>query len=75
MRQSAHRSPEASELRELANAEIEELDKMIVDIEQNLKVELTPKDEADERGVVLEVRAGTGKIVFERPPHLNDSWN
>jgi peptide chain release factor 1 len=52
--------PDSSELEELAKTEIEELDKNIVEIEESLVAELTPKDEADERGVVLEVRAGTG---------------
>ncbi|TLU88476.1 MAG: peptide chain release factor 1 [Chlorobium sp.] len=48
------------EMRELAQSEISELQKKIPDLEQNIKVLLLPKDEADSRNVIIEIRAGTG---------------
>jgi peptide chain release factor 1 len=49
-----------AELRALAEAEIPALHRRIPEIEQRIKVMLLPKDEADERNAILEVRAGTG---------------
>jgi peptide chain release factor 1 len=49
-----------AELRALAEAEIPALQRRIAGIEQRIKVMLLPKDEADERNAILEVRAGTG---------------
>ena len=49
-----------SELHALAEAEIPALQRRITEIEQRIKVMLLPKDEADERNAILEVRAGTG---------------
>jgi peptide chain release factor 1 len=49
-----------SEMKALAEAEIKTLDKRIPELEQQIKVLLLPKDEADERNAILEVRAGTG---------------
>jgi len=48
-----------SELHALAEAEIPALQRRITEIEQRIKVLLLPKDEADERNAILEVRAGT----------------
>ena len=48
------------ELRALAAAEVPALQRRIPEIEQRIKVMLLPKDEADERNAILEVRAGTG---------------
>jgi peptide chain release factor 1 len=48
------------ELRELAQAEMPALKRRIPEIEQRIKMLLLPKDEADERNAILEVRAGTG---------------
>src|SRR5262249_1044652 len=48
------------ELRALAVAEMPALQRRIPEIEQRIKVMLLPKDEADERNAILEVRAGTG---------------
>ncbi len=48
------------EMVELAKAEQAELDPRIEEMEQNLRVLLLPKDAADEKNVILEVRAGTG---------------
>ncbi|MBR6014736.1 MAG: peptide chain release factor 1 [Firmicutes bacterium] len=48
------------ELREMAKAEISELESDIENYEQELKVLLLPKDPNDDRNVILEVRAGVG---------------
>ena len=48
------------ELREMAQAEIDELGPAIERIEEELKVLLLPKDPLDDKDVVLEIRAGTG---------------
>ncbi|HUU66671.1 MAG TPA: peptide chain release factor 1 [Methyloceanibacter sp.] len=44
----------------LAEEEIDGLDAKIEEFEHQLKVQLLPKDEADEKSAILEVRAGTG---------------
>lgn len=48
------------ELRELAQAELDELKGKTPQIEDDLKLMLIPKDPRDERNVILEIRAGTG---------------
>jgi len=48
------------EMRELAEADREEVEDRIDDLEQKLRVLLLPKDEADEKNAILEIRAGTG---------------
>ena len=49
-----------SEMAELAREERGALDERISGLEQQLKILLLPKDAADERSAILEVRAGTG---------------
>ena len=49
-----------AELKEMAKMELAELEEGIVQIEDELKVLLLPKDPNDEKNVILEVRAGTG---------------
>ena len=44
----------------LAEAELGELDPNIEELELRLKLQLLPKDAADEKSAILEVRAGTG---------------
>jgi peptide chain release factor 1 len=44
----------------LAEAELGALDPKIEELERQLKVQLLPKDAADEKSAILEVRAGTG---------------
>lgn len=44
----------------MAKDEIESLTATIPDFEQEIRLMLLPKDEADERNAILEVRAGTG---------------
>ena len=48
------------DLRQLAQAEIEELKEKKPKIEEALKFMLLPKDPRDERNVIIEIRAGTG---------------
>jgi len=48
------------ELRELAKEEIPLLQKRKADLEERLKVLLLPKDQNDEKNIILEIRAGVG---------------
>ncbi len=48
------------EMRALAEAEHKALKALLLELEQRVKLLLLPKDEADERNAILEVRAGTG---------------
>ena len=47
-------------MRELAEAELEDLESVCRSSSASVKILLLPKDEADERNAILEVRAGTG---------------
>ena len=49
-----------AEMAALAEAELEALGPKIEELERQLKVQLLPKDEADEKSAILELRAGTG---------------
>jgi peptide chain release factor 1 len=53
-------SQEDAELKELASLEVQTLKESISASEDRLKVLLLPKDIDDEKGAILEVRAGTG---------------
>jgi peptide chain release factor 1 len=53
------KDPDA-EVREMANAEVAELEAELAELDEQLKVMLLPKDPNDQRNVILEVRAGTG---------------
>jgi len=48
------------EMIEMAKAEIVDLSEQLPKIERSLQMLLLPKDEADDKSVILEVRAGTG---------------
>ncbi len=48
------------ELAQMAEAEKPAVEQRISDFEQEMRILLLPKDSADERNVILEVRAGTG---------------
>ncbi len=48
------------DMRELAQAELEELKQKRLKIEEDLKIMLLPKDPRDAKNVILEIRAGTG---------------
>jgi len=49
-----------AEMRAYAQEELEKLEKHVVEVEQELKVLLIPKDPNDEKNVIMEIRAGTG---------------
>jgi peptide chain release factor 1 len=49
-----------AEMRALAQSEILGLDKKVPTLEDSIKAMLLPKDEADARNAILELRAGTG---------------
>ena len=51
---------EDPELKELARAEIEELEEKEANLDQEIKFILIPKDPNDEKNTFLEIRAGTG---------------
>jgi peptide chain release factor 1 len=48
------------EMRNLLEQEQFDLGKKIIELEQNIKISLLPRDAADEKNAILEVRAGTG---------------
>lgn len=48
------------EMRALAQSEVERLDGRIEELTHLVRLALLPKDAMDERGVILEIRAGTG---------------
>jgi peptide chain release factor 1 len=48
------------EMRELAAEELQKLKKMKEELERDLRLALIPRDPRDEKGVILEIRAGTG---------------
>lgn len=49
-----------AEMKELTELEVEELQAKLPDLEQQIKIDLLPKDDADEKNAILELRAGTG---------------
>ena len=55
------RDPAAeADLKELAREEFEQIDLRLAEAQRRLRVQLLPKDAADEKSAILEVRAGTG---------------
>lgn len=48
------------EMKEMAEADVVRLNKEIPELEQQIKIALIPKDDADEKNAILEIRAGTG---------------
>ena len=48
------------DLKEIALEEVDELEKTLIIIEEDLKVLLLPKDPNDDKNLILEIRAGTG---------------
>ncbi len=57
MRESEETEPE---LRELAEAELREVERRLPELERELRLALLPKDVAEEKNAILEIRAGTG---------------
>lgn len=49
-----------AEMRELAEMELPDIEERIENLQKELQVLLLPKDVADERNAILEIRAGTG---------------
>jgi peptide chain release factor 1 len=49
-----------ADMREMAQAELDELEPKLAAIEEELKILLLPKDPNDDKNIVLELRAGTG---------------
>jgi peptide chain release factor 1 len=49
-----------AELREMAKAELEELEPTLVPMEEQIRMMLVPKDPEDAKPAVLEIRGGTG---------------
>src|SRR5262249_9798317 len=54
------RDADDEEMREMAAAELPELEERRAAVENDLKILLLPKDPNDEKNVIFEVRAGTG---------------
>ncbi len=48
------------EMKELAKAELPELEELQAELEEQLKLLMLPKDPNDEKNIILEIRAGTG---------------
>ena len=48
------------ELREMAKSELDELEKKIIPLEEEIKLLLLPADPEDDKNAVVEIRAGTG---------------
>ena len=48
------------EMRELAKEEMNEAKEQITELEEKLKILLLPKDENDDKNVVVEIRGGAG---------------
>ena len=49
-----------ADMREMAEGELEVLEEKIPQAEEELKLALVPKDDADDKNVIIEIRAGTG---------------
>ena len=48
------------ELKEMAELELNEIKEKIGELETKIKIFMLPKDEADEKNAIIEIRAGTG---------------
>lgn len=48
------------EMKEMMESELEDLQKKLPKLEKEIKLALLPKDHADEKNAIIEVRAGTG---------------
>ena len=51
-----------AEIREMAENDLEEIKSKEQEYEKKVKVFLLPKDEADEKNAIVEIRAGTGGL-------------
>ena len=48
------------ELKSIASEQLVELNHKLPDVEKQLQIALLPRDEADDNGVIMEIRAGVG---------------
>ena len=48
------------EMADLARAELSDLEKRLEEVNQELRLELLPRDPSDDKNVIMEIRAGTG---------------
>ncbi|WP_436639488.1 peptide chain release factor 1 [Microbaculum sp. FT89] len=58
--ESARNMLDDPEMADLAEAEVADLQIKIEDLEREMRILLLPRDVADEKGAILEIRAGTG---------------
>jgi len=49
-----------AEMREMARAEMKEIEPRMEQLEKSIQILLLPKDPNDDRNVMVEIRAGTG---------------
>ena len=54
------RTEKDEEMREMAKGEVNEYEKLVDDLNEEIKQLLIPKDPEDEKNAILEIRAGTG---------------
>ena len=54
------RTEKEEEMREMAKGEVNEYEKLVDDLNEEIKQLLIPKDPEDEKNAILEIRAGTG---------------
>tara|TARA_B100001287_G_scaffold275064_1_gene281811 strand:+ start:1613 stop:2683 length:1071 start_codon:yes stop_codon:yes gene_type:complete len=50
------------ELKEMAELELSEIRSKAIELESKIKIFMLPKDEADEKNAIIEIRAGTGGL-------------
>ena len=48
------------EMKEIAQEDLHRIEKLLPDLEHKIRLALIPKDSADEKNAILEIRAGTG---------------
>ncbi len=58
--EQAHEMLKDADLKEIASQEIKDLKPQVEKLHKEIKIALLPKDEADDRNVIIEIRAGTG---------------
>ena len=51
---------EDAEMREMARAEVNMLEEQVTELEEKLRLLLLPKDERDDKNIIMEIRAGAG---------------
>jgi peptide chain release factor 1 len=60
LRQLAEDPASEPEMAELAREELQDLEPRVAELEHALQIQLLPKDAADDKSAIMEVRAGTG---------------